>query len=182
VHVPTCTTIYIDAGGSNETRTIMLAERVAIHTDLNTFDAHEWIVIFTDSLSSLHAIRHTYTNPISGCPRHYHQNSLLLGGITDILEDRRRKGLITTLRKIRAHKIIRGNDLADAAAKLAVTSCESLPPSQTLKVDMGEIAMRPLHWVTYTVKPQVHPPYLGSGPQQGTLRQLWWTMPDTGRL
>ena len=34
VHTPTCTTIYMDATGSEETRTIMRAELVAIHTTL----------------------------------------------------------------------------------------------------------------------------------------------------
>jgi hypothetical protein len=46
---------------------------------------------------------------------------LLLSGITDLLEDRRRKGSRTTLHKIRAHTKIQGNNLVDAAAKMAVT-------------------------------------------------------------
>ncbi len=54
---------------------------------------------------------------------------LLLGGITDLLEERRRKGFRTTLHKIRAHTNIRGNDLADAAAKMAVTQYDSIPES-----------------------------------------------------
>ena len=58
VHVPTCRTIYIDAGGTDETRTIMRAELVAIYAALDKFAAHEWMGIFTDSLSSLTAIRH----------------------------------------------------------------------------------------------------------------------------
>jgi hypothetical protein len=60
VHIPTSTTIYIDAAGTEETRTIMRAELVAIHTALSAFAEHEWIGIFTDSLSSLQAIRHHY--------------------------------------------------------------------------------------------------------------------------
>jgi ribonuclease HI len=64
VHVPTCTTIFIHAGGTDETRTtIMRAELVAIYTALDKLAAHEWVGIFTDSLSSLQAIRHRYTNP-----------------------------------------------------------------------------------------------------------------------
>jgi len=50
VHIPTSTTIYIDAAGTKETRTIMRAELVAIHTALTTFVTHDWIGIFTDSL------------------------------------------------------------------------------------------------------------------------------------
>ncbi len=53
VHVPTATTIYIDADVKEETRSIMRVELVSIHTALTTFVAHEWIGIFTDSLSSL---------------------------------------------------------------------------------------------------------------------------------
>ena len=56
VHVPTCTTIYIDAWGTDETRTITRAELVAIYTALNKFAAHEWVGIFTDSFSNLQAI------------------------------------------------------------------------------------------------------------------------------
>ncbi len=51
MHIPTSTTIYIDAAGTEETRTIMRADLVAIHTALTTFDTHDWIGIFTDSLS-----------------------------------------------------------------------------------------------------------------------------------
>jgi hypothetical protein len=57
-----------------------------------------------------------YTNPGIGGPRHYHHHSLLLGDITDLLEDNRRKGFGITRHKIRAHTNIRGNDFADAAA------------------------------------------------------------------
>ena len=54
VHIPTCTAIYIDAVGSEETCTIMRAELVAIHTALTKFEDHSWIGVFTDSLSSLY--------------------------------------------------------------------------------------------------------------------------------
>ena len=46
---------------------------------------------------------------------------------TDLLEERRRRRFQATLHKIRAHINIRGNDLADAAAKMAVTQYDSLP-------------------------------------------------------
>ena len=72
VHVPTCTTICIDAGGTYEIRTIMRAELVGIYTALDKFVTHEWVGIFTDSLSSLQAIRHRYTNSGTRGPQHYH--------------------------------------------------------------------------------------------------------------
>ncbi len=121
MHIPTNTTIYIDAAGTKETRTIMRAELVAIHTVLAMFSTHDWICIFTNSLSSLQAIRHHHTNPGTTSAKHYHHNRLLLDSITDLLETRRLLGLRITLHKIRAHTNIRGNDLANAAAKLAVT-------------------------------------------------------------
>jgi len=42
VHIPTATTIYIDAVGTEENRTIMLADLVAIHTALTTFARMDW--------------------------------------------------------------------------------------------------------------------------------------------
>ena len=69
------------------------------------------------------------------------------------LETRQSAGRRTTLHKIRAHPNIQGNDLADAAAKLTVRSFDTLPPNQTLRVDIGEIAPRPQYWIMYTATP-----------------------------
>ncbi len=57
---------------------------------------------------------------------------LMLRSITDLLEARKARGHFTTLRKIRANINIQGNDLVDAAAKLAITNFETLPPDRTL--------------------------------------------------
>jgi hypothetical protein len=62
IYDPTCTTLYIDAWGTEETRTIMRAELEAIYTALDKFATHEWMGIFTDSLPSLQAIRHATHN------------------------------------------------------------------------------------------------------------------------
>ena len=117
-----------------------------IHTALTTFSTHEWIGIFTDSISSLQAIRHHHTNPGTTSAKHYHHHRLLLDSITHLLETRRESGLSTTLHKIKTHTNVRGNDLADAAAKLAVKNCDALPPTQTRLVEIGEIAPRPNYW------------------------------------
>jgi len=111
---------------------------------LDKFNAHDLIRIFTDSLSSLQAILHRYINPGAHGPQHYHHHMLLLSGITDLLEERRRQGFRTTLHKIRAHTNIRGNDLADVAGKLAVTQHESLPESQKIKQMSGRFRRAPL--------------------------------------
>jgi ribonuclease HI len=143
VHIPTSTTIFIDATGTEETRTIMRAELVAMHTALTPFEDHEWIGIFTDSLSGLQAIRHQHAHSGIRSARDYHHHKTILEGIVDLLETRKLAGRRTTLHKIRAHTNIRGNDLADANAKLAVRSFDTLPPNQTVRVDIGEIAPRP---------------------------------------
>ena len=182
IHIPTSTTLYIDAAGTEETRTIMRAELVAIHTALTVFSTHEWIGIFTDSLSSLQAIEHHHTNPGICTAKYYHHHMLLLESITDLLEARRQAGQYTTLHKIRAHTNIRGNDLADAAAKLAVRSFDTLPPDQTIRVDIGGIAPRPKHWVMYTANPP--PLRVASDTSRGpsTTRRPWWTIPEAERL
>ena len=53
VHVQTCSTIYIDARGTDDTRAIVRVELVAIYTVLYKFVTHEWVGISTDYLSSL---------------------------------------------------------------------------------------------------------------------------------
>jgi len=115
VHIPTRTTIYIGATWCEETRTIMRAELVAIHTALARFEDHSWLIVFTDSLSSLQAIRLHYFKPRLTIVLHYHHHMLLLHSISNFLEPCREKGYSTSLRKIRAHTHthIRGNDLAD---------------------------------------------------------------------
>jgi len=90
VHIPICTTIYIDARGTYGTRNIMRAELVAIYTALEKCCTHEWMGIFTEFLSSLQAIRHRYANPGSRGPQNYHHHLPLLSRIKDLLEERRR--------------------------------------------------------------------------------------------
>ncbi len=96
--------------------------------------------------------------------------------------DPREKNYSIVLRKIRAHIHIRGNDLADAAAKLAVTDFHTLSGDNTLRVDTGSIAPRPSFWIMYTASPATPPPTLATGPRQTTLRPPWWTIPEADRL
>ena len=76
--------IYIDVAGTEETRTITRAELVAIHTALTTFSTHEWIGVFTNSLSSIQAIRHHHTNSGTTSAKHYHHHMLLVDSITTL--------------------------------------------------------------------------------------------------
>jgi len=182
-HIPTRTTIYIDAVGTEqETRTIMRAELVAIHTALTMFAKHDWLGIFTDSLSSLQAIRHHNTNPGIRNSLHCHHHMLLLESITDLLETMRLVGFHTTLHKLRAHTNIRETDLADAAAKSAVRNSGTLPPGQTPRVDIGEIAYRPSRWVMYTATPLRPDPVLSASANRATLSRPWWTIPEADRM
>ena len=107
---------------------------------------------------------------------------LLSSGIIDLVEERRRRGFITTLLKIRAHTNIWGNDLADAAATMAVTQYDSLPESHKLKVDVGEVATRPPLWVMYTVSLPTDPTHMRACTRAATPRQPWWLMSERERL
>jgi hypothetical protein len=107
MHIPTRTTIYINAAGYEETRTIMREELIAIHTTLPRFHDHPWIGIFTDSLSILQAICLHYINLKLSTSPHYHHHMILLKSISKLVESRRENGRHTTLMKIRAHTHIR---------------------------------------------------------------------------
>jgi hypothetical protein len=151
----------------------MRAELAAIHTALSRFEDHPWIGVFTNSLSSLQAIRLHYYRPSLTIAPHNHHLMLLLQSISNLLENRREKGFSTTLRKIRAHTHIRGNDLADATTKLAVTNFDTLPTDQTMRVEIGAIAPRPPFWVMYTTNTPTPTPALATGTRQATLRPSW---------
>ena len=93
VHISTRTTIYKDATGCEETRTIMRAELVAIHTALTRFKDHSWMGIFTYSLSILQAIRlHFYRLGLLIAPQ-YHHHMLLLQSISHLFDTRRKKAI-----------------------------------------------------------------------------------------
>ncbi len=102
---------------------------------------------------------------------------LLIGSITYLLETRRSACFRTTLHKTRAHALIRGNDLADGATKLAVTDFDTLPPTQKIRVNIGKLASRSIYWVMYTVNSPIPDPAFFP-----TLRRPWWTIPEAERL
>ncbi len=82
-----------------------------------------------------------------------------------------KRGLSTILHEIRGQTNIRGNNLADAAAKRIVTSFEDIPEHQKVTVAIGKHAERPeLFWVIYTGKPPTPPIPLATGPHSATLR------------
>ena len=93
VYIPTRNTLYINATGCDETRTIMRAELAAIHTALTRCANHSWLGVFIDSLSILQAIRLHYYRPGLTIASHYHHHMLLLQSILNLLETRREKML-----------------------------------------------------------------------------------------
>jgi hypothetical protein len=59
---------------------------------------------------------------------------LFLGSIKDFMEIRRSAGFRRNLPKIRAHTNIQGNDIVDAAAKLAVKDFDTRPPTKSFEL------------------------------------------------
>ena len=149
IHSPTATTTYIDALGQDETHTIMRAELVAIHVALDKYKNDKWVGIFTDSQASLPAIQNQLQRPSH--TTHHHHKPLI--------------GLPRKLNKIRGHTKIRGNYLADTAAKLVINSFEDIPDHQKLTNTVGKQVERPPVWVMYTSTP---PPHQSHSPQAHT--------------
>ncbi len=69
-----------------------------------------------------------------------------------------------------------------AAAKLAVRSFDTLPPYNKLRVDIGEVAPRPQHWVMYTATPPSLGISLATLHISATTPRAWWTIPEEERF
>ncbi len=164
VHVSTCTTIYINAGGIDETRTIMGAKLVTIYTALDKFATHEGVDIFIDSVSSLQAIRHRYTNSGTHGPHHYHRHMLLLSSITYLLEEKSRQGFSTTSGPTPTSGL-----MTSRIHPPNWRSHNMTPYGSHKKVDVEEVAPRPPYLVMYTAKPPPSPTYLGTSTRMTTL-------------
>ncbi len=106
----------------------MRAELVAIQVALDKYKNDQWVGIFTESQTSLHAIQHQLQRPSHTA---YHHHKPLIAAIVNTIHYRASLGLPTQLNKIRGHANIRGNELADTAAKSAVTSFEYSRTAET---------------------------------------------------
>jgi hypothetical protein len=71
-----------------------------------------------------------------------------------------------------------GNDLADTAAKLVATSFEEIP-TQNFKSYYRQTSRKTTILGMYTSNPIIPPIPLSTGPRSLTLRQPWWTIPET---
>ena len=125
IHNPSATALHIDASGLAETHTIMRAELVAIYVALDRLKHLEDFRLFTDSLSSLQALRKRLYHLDLGS---YHHHQVLIDNIVNLILEREDAGVSTTLKKVRAHTNVMGNELADAAAKRAVRQFDVLAP------------------------------------------------------
>ena len=112
----------------------MRAELAAIYVALDKYKHDPWIGIFTDSQTSLQAIQNELQRPSH---TKYHHHKPLIKAIVDILLYRAGLGLPTVLHKTRGHTNIRGNDLADAAAKRVVTAWDDISEHLKLTVTIG---------------------------------------------
>jgi hypothetical protein len=123
--------------------------------------------------------------PWAFSPPRYHHSTLILRSISDLLRSRQTQGFTAALYKLRAHTSIKGNNVADEAAKLAVTFFETLPPGQILRVDVGAIAP-PLGLVYYIPHnpspnarlgpPTSHPPATVGDNPRGTNPRLYYAL------
>ena len=118
----------------------MRAELVAIHVALDRLGHLQDFRLFTDSLSSLQAIQKRLYNTD---PQAYHHHQVLIDDIVRLIMVREHKGLSTTLKKVRAHTNVMGNELADETAKRAVRQFDDLPEETKIKVSLGAVAPRP---------------------------------------
>ena len=110
---------HINATGQEELNTILRAELAAIHQALIEFRDIRTFKCLIDSLTSLQQLQTVLTRPeeVSYYPHH-----VLLHAIVEEIVARDTKGFVTHIMKVRAHVGVRGNELADAAAKSAIAN------------------------------------------------------------
>ena len=73
----------------------------------------------------------------------------LLDAILGLIRSRDDKGHSTTLRKLRSHTGIRGNETADTTAKRVILEEDTLPEGLVIRHTMGAQPYRPPYWLQY---------------------------------
>ena len=134
--------------------TSVMAEHAALATAVREAPADQPITIFTDSLTSIWNIKGMLENP-KRYRNHKHQLAL-----SEIAQTLRTKQI--SIRKVRAHSGIAGNEMADSIAAGKVTCGQS----KTYE-DNGE-AGRGLAWILYIKKSQQGT----EGPQEWAVNDL----------
>jgi ribonuclease HI len=83
------------------------------------------VIILTDSATSIHQTTNILNNPTRF---RVHNHKLMLVRIAHDMLYRAAQGHTTHIYKVRAHNGVKGNEIADAAAKIAATPPEALTP------------------------------------------------------
>ncbi len=114
---------HIDPGGKDTTNTIVRAELVGVQARLqeimkDELEADSTFRLLTDSQVPLYSIKKAITQPASSW---LNAHEPLLRDIVNRLKDLTDAGHHIHLGKVKAHMGVRGNILADAAAKAVVT-------------------------------------------------------------
>ena len=120
----------IDPAGQGATNTITRAELVAILQALQEVNGQP-CVIATDSKASMHMIQNQLFNPskLRNSP-----HSRLLSAIGNVLRDRARAKVHTTIVKVKSHIGVHGNEMAD---KLANAARESADVTISVGISVG---------------------------------------------
>ena len=126
--------------------TVLRAELVAIHQPLLTFINEPDLRIATDSLTALQILLALITNPAS---RPHSPRKHLLEAILGLIRSRDDKGYSTTLRKLRSHTGIRGNETADTTAKRVILEEDTLPEGLVIRHALGAQPNRPPYRLHY---------------------------------
>ena len=146
VHVPTDTCLRFACTGRDECNTVFRAELVGIHAALREFRTLSPLLILSDCRAALQAVQACLHRPHE---RGYHHHRTLLAEICDILHGRDQEGLSTTLRKVRAHAGIEGNELADWHAKFAASNQDGTSEFPVHRHTLGAVPNRPEYWLYY---------------------------------
>ena len=101
--------------------TINRAELIAIYMALDQWREDSNLVIATDSANAMKGINRQLRNPQQ---LKYHVHKYLLKAIGDVLIERARLGLQSSIIKVKSHIGVQGNTIADAVAGEATASAE----------------------------------------------------------
>jgi ribonuclease HI len=114
-------TLHVLPKGEGATNTAYRAELSAIHAALTRVESDKRtssLVIFTDSASAIHSISKQMGRPES---MRFHIHRAQLAAISTLMETLALRGCMVRIRKVKAHIGIRGNEMADKAAKQAAS-------------------------------------------------------------
>ena len=141
---------------------------MAIHQALITFANDPDLQIATESLTALQILLAIIIDPAS---RPHSPHKHLLDAIIGLIRYRDGKGHSTTLRKIRSHTGIRGNEAADTTAKRVILEEKVLPEGLVIRHTLGALPFRPQYWIHYQCPTPTPTPARSIGLPSSSTRQ-----------